>query len=863
MELRAGARLGPYEILSPLGAGGMGEVYRARDTRLEREVAVKVLPESFTSDAERLRRFEQEARATGSLNHPNVLAVFDVGRLGDSPYLVTELLEGETLRERLTDGALPVRKAVEIGVQIARGLAAAHEKGIVHRDLKPENLFVTRDGHVKVLDFGLAKVGGAASAAEKTVTTPPADLTGQGVVLGTAGYMSPEQVRGQPADARSDIFALGCVVYELLSGRRAFRGETSAETMTAILREDPEAVSVSGHSVPLALERVVRRCLEKAPGDRFQSARDLAFALEAASDGSGASAVGGAAALRAARRAPLRVVVPVVSLALLIAAGAGFLTGRRTGAARAAGPEPSFTRLSFGRGTVRAARFAPDGKTVVYGAAWEGQPIRVFLTQVGGMDSTAVALPDAELLSVSRSGELAISLGHRFVGWMGQGTLARAPMLGGGARQVLENVREADWNPEGTDLAVVRRLNGQERLEYPVGRVLYTAAGYVSHIRFSPKGDRIAFADHPLYADDMGSVTTVGLDGKVTKLAGPFQSVRGIAWSPRGDEIYFTAFRSGQTQMLFAVDLERRQRLVLGEAANVLLLDVSADGRMLLGNETYVRKVEALAAGWRSPREVSLRSESLGRFISADGSLISISDQSVELYSTYVYRSDGSPPVRLGPGDAFDISADGKWVLALTPEDTPRILLHPTGPGQSREVPNPSHIVVFVARLMPDGRQIVAFGRSAQVPDRGFLMPIDGGAPKPFTPEGVTATMLLAPPVSGDGTRVIAQDTSGAYVIFRTDGGEAEPVRGLSPGDIPFDFCDDGRSLFVGRPDGYVWHVLKLDLATGKTSPWAEIRPSEVAGMRLSWPYITPNGRYWIHSYTRLLTDLFAVEGVR
>ena len=266
MPLNPGTKLGPYEIVAPLGAGGMGEVYRAKDARLGRDVALKILPESFAREGDRLRRFEQEARAVAALNHPNILAVFDIGQNEGSPFLVSELLEGETLRAALDAGALPQRKTIEYGVQIAHGLAAAHEKGIVHRDLKPENIFVTRDGRIKILDFGLAKFADrfgdktGSSSEEPTLTT---ERTAAGVVMGTASYMAPEQVRGEPADPRTDIFAFGAVLYEMLSGVRAFRRGTAAETMTAVLKDDPPELSNPGRQVSPTLDRIVRRCLEK------------------------------------------------------------------------------------------------------------------------------------------------------------------------------------------------------------------------------------------------------------------------------------------------------------------------------------------------------------------------------------------------------------------------------------------------------------------------------------------------------------------------------------------------------------------------------------------------------------------------
>jgi serine/threonine protein kinase len=288
MTISAGTRLGSYEIVSAIGAGGMGEVYRARDSKLQRDVAIKVLPELFASDRDRLARFEREAQAVAALSHPNILAIHDYGVDGTRAYAVMELLEGETLRERLTYGPIASRKAIEYGVQIARGLAAAHDKGIVHRDLKPENIVIKNDGLVKILDFGLARqtpavLGGATAATIQQDTAP-------GTVMGTVGYMSPEQVRGEAVDARSDLFSFGSVLYEMVTGRHAFQRETTAETMTAILREDPPDLAVGRADLPPSLDRIVRHCLEKNRQERFQTARDVAFALEALS-GSATSSV--------------------------------------------------------------------------------------------------------------------------------------------------------------------------------------------------------------------------------------------------------------------------------------------------------------------------------------------------------------------------------------------------------------------------------------------------------------------------------------------------------------------------------------------------------------------------------------------
>jgi hypothetical protein len=370
MTLSAGTRLGPYEILGPIGAGGMGEVHRARDTRLGRDVAVKVLPPEASRSPDRLRRFEQEARLAGSLSHPNLLALFDVGSHEGAPYLVTELLEGRTLREALHAGPLPPRKCVEHAQQIARGLAAAHEHGIVHRDLKPANLFLTRDGHVKILDFGLAKLTQSeATGAGSEVSTD----TATGRAVGTLGYMAPEQVRGLPLDSRADIFAFGAVLYEMLSGRRAFPGDTPADTMTAILTKDPDELSRPGLDVPQALERLVRRCLEKDPDERFQSAKDVAFALEAESGASRSAmaAVGGDDRGRRRRLVPLGLALAGLATGLV----AGWLGPRRLGPQ--APERASFVDVALPPGVQLAepsfARLSADGRQVVFVGAERGR----------------------------------------------------------------------------------------------------------------------------------------------------------------------------------------------------------------------------------------------------------------------------------------------------------------------------------------------------------------------------------------------------------------------------------------------------------------------------------------------------------
>ncbi len=446
--MQIGSRLGPYEILAPIGAGGMGEVYRARDPRLGRDVAIKVLPVSFSADADRLRRFEQEAQAAGALNHPNITAVYDIGTHDNAPYVVQELLEGETLRTALSGGKLPPRRAIEYALQIAHGLAAAHEKGIVHRDLKPENLFVTNDGRVKILDFGLAKLTLNEARSDATGLPTATGGTEPGVVLGTLGYMSPEQVKGRPADSRSDIFSFGAILYEMLSGHRAFHSDSAAETMSAILREEPPDLSVTNQAVSPGLERIVRHCLEKNPEQRFQSSRGLAFDLEALSPGSGVSAATAGVPGRAFARA--RTALAAAALIALGAAAGIFAVARRL---ERRAPAPSFHRQTFRRGFIASARFAPDGQTIVYSAAWDGNPIGMFTTRAGSTQSSPLSLPSADVFSISSSGEMALLL-HRPPGIPDM--LARAALAGGAPREILANVVDADWTPDGKNLGARR-----------------------------------------------------------------------------------------------------------------------------------------------------------------------------------------------------------------------------------------------------------------------------------------------------------------------------------------------------------------------------------------------------------------------
>jgi serine/threonine protein kinase len=663
MPLTSGTRLGPYEIQSPIGAGGMGEVYRARDSRLHRDVALKILPAALSTDAERLQRFAQESRAAAALNHPNILSIYDIGEAHGAPYVVSELLEGETLRDRLQHGPLSSRKAVDYAQQIARGLAAAHEKGIVHRDLKPENLFIAHDGRVKILDFGLAKL-----------TRPEADPSGDaptqqvgteaGTVMGTVGYMSPEQVRGKSSDSRSDIFSFGAVLYEMVSGKPAFCAESAVETMSAILKEDPPDLAGTSRNLSPALERVVRHCLEKNPAERFQSARDLAFNLEALTDLSTSSRGGGRALPE--QKTARRWLLPLIGGLLLLASWAGVYRFARRGASAS----PTFHEVTFRNGSIWDARFAPDGQTIIYGAAWDGAPQEIFSTRFDSSDSRSVGLPSGQILAISSKGEMAISLHPvNATPFMQAGTLARVPLAGGAPREVIENVLWADWTPDGQSLAVIRpTTSGTAHLELPAGNVLYEPRGWVSHVRFSPNGNYIAVGDHVGGGDD-GRIVVLDSQGNRKVSSSFYSSVEGVAWAPRGNEVWFSAVPAGSARSIYALDLSGKERLIYRSPGGLTIHDISRTGLVLLTADKARLGISALPPGETRERSLSWFDGSMLADMSPDGKTIIFSESgeaAAANYSIFLRKTDGSPAVRLGDGGFGALSPDGQWVVAAS-----------------------------------------------------------------------------------------------------------------------------------------------------------------------------------------------------
>jgi len=866
MALAAGSRLGPYEILALLGAGGMGEVYRARDTRLGREVAIKVLPSTFATDPLRLVRFEQEARAVAALNHPNIVAVYDLGTHEGSPYLVSELLDGQTLRDRLKDGPIPPRRAIEWAIQTARGLSAAHQKGIVHRDLKPENLFLVKGGQIKILDFGVAKITTPVPLGDELTSAPTMEvITKPHVVMGTVGYMSPEQARGDVVDPRSDIFSFGTVLYEMLSSQRAFHAPTAIEVLNAILKEDPADLPPG---MP-ELERIVRHCLEKNAEDRFQTASDLAFNLEALASAS-TRTTDNMSVPKSSQDAPSRDRrglnrLLVLGGALVVLLGAAYLA--QSVGKRQADP-PAYQRLTFRHGYVTNARFAPDGQTVCYGARWGADPVEVFSTRTDSKESRSLSSHENDLLAVSSTGDMAIKIGGRQVGpFLMLGTLARVPLAGGEPRELLEDVQFADWSPDGSKLAVVRSTAGKTRIELG-SNVLYETGGWISDPRFSPRGDRIAFLDHPLQDDDAGSVAIVDLSGHKTELSGGWSSIAGLAWHPSGAEIWFTGAKSGWARGMFATTLAGKTRLVLRDASTLTLTDIAKDGRALMIHQEVQGGMIYLDTVAGKSRDISWLDSGIPTDITPDGKTLlftEVGEGGGPVYGTYLRKIDAPSSVRLGDGFGVSISPDSRQVLGIAHPAHDELLLLPTRSGEFKGL-GKSGLSYQSACWFPDGRRVLIVGNSPNQGPRLFVQEVVDNAlvdkPRPISPEG--ETRIIGQQVSPDGKWVSSADQNGKVRLYPVDGGQPKLLSALAPGVIPARWSSDGRSLYVWTPGQEALLLNRIDVDSQRIQRVAALQMSDPAALTNLGPVVvTPDGKFCVYGYERRGGGLYLVKGLQ
>jgi serine/threonine protein kinase len=798
----------------------MGEVYVARDTRLDRRVAVKVLTPELALDAAHLARFAREAKAASSLNHPNIVGVLDVGSEGSTSYVTMELVEGKTLGELLYAGPLPTRRLLDLACQLAEGLAAAHEAGIVHRDLKPGNVMVTREGFVKILDFGLARATEESSAGGATSITETTPRTQTGEIVGTAGYMSPEQARGEKVDFRSDQFSFGSVVYEMATGRRAFRGNTRIDTLAAVLNHEPEPITRLSPGVPAPLRWAIERCHAKAEAERYQSTRDLARELRAIRDHLSEVSGGGARPTEPPARVRRMRLLAIAATAVATAAAYWALLvhprSSRTGL--------DYRRLTFRNGVVTRALFMQGSNSILYTASWDGQAPRTYLTLAESKGTDRSLDAEAQLpMAFSQDGsEVLVLLGRSRPAINSFGTLAWWPALGGKSRPFLENAGWADWAKQGHFAVVVqdegetRALQVRDRTG-TIQRNLFRSPGAMSYVALSPDESEVAFIHHPSRSDDAGEVRIATLDGRSERRLTPvFERCVGLRWNPRTREIWFTASRADiYSTSLWAVTRKGEQRIVQSFPELYMLQDISESGILFVGASEDTTMV--LQKGQAAPTDFSWLGSTFVADISPDGRSILFLDGSptAGTLGAWVRSIDGTEATRITDGDPGKFSPDGRWVVGTSRvvSGPSQLILVPAAGGKARTLTNsaraahtePSFLgsdwIVFnraegqkreVWRMKIDGTGAEALGISdcgAPVADPAGTRLLCIGRPKVNT----LVVYPLAGPPRPAGVRPLYSAPEGVSVIY---------ARWSAGGDRIFAVTGDRRFLTLDASNG-------------------------------------------------------------